>query len=390
MIVLHEEQHPACAWLERLVRGLADFADRRFFVLGVVVAVALAAWAAPQLGQADQERLDTAVKWGAPIGIFLISGVTMPTNELGAATRRLSAHLAIQSYNLLLIPCVTAAVCTPLRLVHVLSPSAADGMIITAALPTTVNMCIALTRAAFGDEALAVFNAVLGNLIGTVVSPLLIFAMLGQMASIPGERLIRSLSCKVIAPLFVGQLARTSRSVREWARQHKKMLSRTSESLLLVTVFATFVATFSQGFELPPDQLAIIAALVIVLHFAALGGAWVVSGMIPSGLPTMAHRVAFLFASTQKTMALGLPLFQILFSGRDDLAILITPLLIQHPLQLIFGSFLTARLADEVKAEINAASASRAPGGENRRSQHRANGYYVATTYLPASYRASM
>eukprot|EP00967_Tisochrysis_lutea_P145880 scaffold274466_cov33-Tisochrysis_lutea.AAC.2 len=66
------------------------------------------------------------------------------------------------------------------------------------------------------------------------------------MASIPGERLIRSLSCKVIAPLFVGQLARTSRSVREWARQHKKMLSRTSESLLLVTVFATFVATFSQ------------------------------------------------------------------------------------------------------------------------------------------------
>ena len=58
------------------------------------------------------------------------------------------------------------------------------------------------------------------------------------------------------------------------------------------------------------------------------------------------------------------------------------------PLQ--FGSFLTARLADEVKAEINAASASRAPGGENRRSQHRANGYYVATTYLPASYRASM
>jgi hypothetical protein len=37
----------------------------------------------------------------------------------------------------------------------------------------------------------------------------------------------------------------------------------------------------------------------------------------------------------QKTLSLGLPLFSILFGERDDLAILITPLLIQHPLQLI-------------------------------------------------------
>jgi hypothetical protein len=50
---------------------------------------------------------------------------------------------------------------------------------------------------------------------------------------------------------------------------------------------------------------------------------------------------------------LGLPLFGILFGDRDDLAILITPLLIQHPLQMIVRalaptplSYPSAALAD--------------------------------------------
>lgn len=54
-----------------------------------------------------------------------------------------------------------------------------------------------------------------------------------------------------------------------------------------------------QGFGLPPDQLAITFAIVASLHLAALAGAWGLSGLFPSGIPTMAHRVAFLYTATQ-------------------------------------------------------------------------------------------
>lgn len=164
-----------------LAAAAADFVDRRFFLLGIVAAVGLAGLSAPALDEAVRARLALAVDWTAPVGIFLISGLTMPTHQLGAATQLWRAHLAIQSFNLLLMPGVTAAVCAPLCAAGALSASAADGMVITAALPTTVNMCIALTRIANGDEPLAVFNAVLGNLLGTVVSPVLIFALLGKV-----------------------------------------------------------------------------------------------------------------------------------------------------------------------------------------------------------------
>lgn len=55
--------------------------------------------------------------------------------------------------------------------------------------------------------------------------------------------------------------------------------------------------------------------------------------------------------STHKTLALGLPLFKVIFQGRADLAVLCTPLLLQHPLQLVIGSAVAPRLKKAVEAE---------------------------------------
>ena len=86
-------------------------------------------------------------------------------------------------------------------------------------------------------------------------------------------------------------------------------------------------------------------ALVGATHAAALATAWRVGGALRL---RAADRVAFLMCSTQKTLALGLPLLLVVFQGRSDLAVLCTPLLLQHPLQLIVGSLLTSRLARAV------------------------------------------
>ena len=62
-------------------------------------------------------------------------------------------------------------------------------------------------------------------------------------------------------------------------------------------------------------------------------------------------RIAFIMCSTHKTLALGLPLFKVIFQGRADLAVLCTPLLLQHPLQLVIGSAVAPRLKKAVEAE---------------------------------------
>merc|ERR1712087_659550 len=106
------------------------------------------------------------------------------------------------------------------------------------AVPTTVNMCVALTRAAGGNEALAIFNAVIGNLLGVLLTPSLLLYLLGATSQISIVDATAKLLKKVVLPLIVGQLL--TPIVGDCFRSRKKVLSRPSDTLLLAIIYSTF------------------------------------------------------------------------------------------------------------------------------------------------------
>jgi len=321
--------------------------DRRFFLVGVVAAVGLAALV-PELGRKGGPLMpELTVNWGATGGIFLLSGLTLPSSQLAATAVRVKEHALIQAFNLAFVPLVMLAVCSGLGSVGLLPAALADGMLVMAAVPTTVNMCVALTRSAGANEALAIFNAVVGNVLGVVLTPWLVVRLVGAHGAIAGVDVLKKLTQKVVLPLLAGQLLRLLPAAPDLIKANKKRLSRTSESLLLLTVFTTFCDTFLQGTVLAPSTVAALLGLVASTHLFFLAAAWVASGWA-CGRDAMADRVAILYCATQKTLALGLPLLRILFQGRADLAVLCTPLLLQHPLQLIVGSLLQPVLSRRV------------------------------------------
>ena len=87
-------------------------------------------------------------------------------------------------------------------------PALRDGLLAMAAVPTTVNMCVALTRSAGGNEALAIFNAVIGNILGVVLTPFLLLRLLGTSSQLSIIDAVVKLSKKVVLPLVVGQMCR--------------------------------------------------------------------------------------------------------------------------------------------------------------------------------------
>ena len=320
------------------------FVDKRYFIAGAVVAVALAA-AAPMIGcTGGPLRPELTVNWGATCGIFLISGLTLPTSELAAAAFRVREHAAIQFFNLAVLPAVMWLITRLLD--GLISPSLRDGLLAMAALPTTINMCVALTRSAGGNEALAIFNAVIGNVLGVVATPLMVLLLLGASSQISLVDAMAKLSKKVILPLVIGQMLRPL--VAKTIQGRKQALSRTSETLLLAILYTTFCDTFLRGFGLPASSVGLLAVLLGSMHLVCLATAWQLARTI--GLQAR-DCVAFAMCSTHKTLALGLPLFKIIFQGRADLAVLLTPLILQHPLQLILGSMLAPRLKAIVELE---------------------------------------
>ena len=145
---------------------IAAFCDKNYFLVGLVTAVALAG-IAPGIGRKGGPLMpELTVAWGATCSIFVLAGLNLPTSELRRAAMSLKEHTLIQSINLALIPLAMLPLCNALLAGGLLSQSLRDGMLVMSALPTTVNMCVALSRSSAGDEALAIFNAVLGNLLG--------------------------------------------------------------------------------------------------------------------------------------------------------------------------------------------------------------------------------
>ena len=191
-------------------------------------------------------------------------------------------------------------------------------------------------------------NAVLGNLLGVVLTPYLLLRLVGTAGALSAIETLQKLATRVVLPLTVGQLLRSPLSNAGVLAGKKKMLSRTSESLLLLIVYSTFCDTFLRGFGIPATTLCGLLGLILAQHACHLVAAWQLGGALRLKAK---QRITLTLTATQKTLALGLPLLRVVFAGRPDLGVLCTPLLIQHPLQLFVGSVLSPKLKAVAEAE---------------------------------------
>jgi sodium/bile acid cotransporter 7 len=80
-------------------------------------------------------------------------------------------------------------------------------------MPPPVSSAVILTTAAGGNEAAAIFNSAFGSFLGIFVTPMLLFAVVGESAGVPLEKIFFSLTMTVVVPLIVGQVGYCGRNV---------------------------------------------------------------------------------------------------------------------------------------------------------------------------------
>lgn len=332
-------------WRAITLRAVVHHLQRHWFLIALGAAVA-GAMAAPDIARRDGSlHLEVAQPW-LVAGIFLISGLTLPTRNLRIALGRVRAHGLIQGINLIWAPLllVIADQCGALAS---LSPGLRIGALALACLPTTITSGVAFTRASGGDEALALFNATLGSLLGVLFSPLLVLALAGLHAELDRAAVLRDLAVQTILPLIIGQCARLA--IAAWADARRKPLSIVSNILVLITLWHVFSTTAAsgalRGSQVPAALL--IAAPLFAILFAT---AWWTSARPWFGLDR-AGRVAAIITASQKSAALGVPMLTVLASQRADIGLLCLPIVVYHVLQLSVAGALTASWQRWVHAE---------------------------------------
>lgn len=310
-----------------------------WFLAGMIAAVALA-WAFPRAGAPGgwlhPELLN---KVGVAL-IFFLNGVALSFAAMKAGALRWPVHVTVQVTTFVVFPLVGILLTAAAG--GWIAPELAIGFFYLCAVPSTVSSSVAMTAAARGNVPVAVFNATLSSVIGIVVTPLLIGWRLHTTgASLPLGSVILDLIVWLLLPLALGQLSRPL--LAEWALANKKLIHRVDRGTILFIIYTSFCDSIVRGIwsgRYDTILAAVVGSLVLFYVVFFIVGAIARAAGFDAG-----DRIAAIFCGSKKSIASGIPMAQLIFAGDPRLGLILLPLMVYHPLQLVICGVLAGRWA---------------------------------------------
>lgn len=315
------------------------------FLTGMVIAIVLAALFPAPGAAGGWLHPELLTKLGIAI-VFFLNGAGLSFKALKDGIFRWRLHVAIQAATFVLFPLIGLAVVALSR--HVISPDLGLGFFYLCALPSTVSSSVAMTSAARGNVPVAVFNATLSSLIGIFATPLWMSMMLrssGQHMDIMGVFI--DLLIWLVLPLVVGQLMRPL--IGAFLTKHKKLTQTVDRGTILILVYTSFCDSFAHHIwsQNSPATLLLVAFATLALFFVVLFLLWQACDRFGVDAPA---RAAVVFCGTKKSLANGVPMAALIFTGHPaGLGLILLPIMIYHPLQLLICTPLASRWAREAE-----------------------------------------
>jgi len=226
---------------------------------------------------------------------------------------------------------------------HWLPPELALGVLYVSILPSTVQSSIALTGLARGNVAAAICAASLSNILGVVVTPLLAAWLLSTKGVTIDASSILGICVQLLLPFALGQMLRPL--IGAFIERSKRLTTVVDRGSILLIVYSAFSAGVVGGIwsrvDLP--SLSLVIGLDLVMLLVVIGIMWAMGRA--AGI-SRADRVSLLFCGSQKSLASGVPMANVLFAGLST-GLVILPIMLYHQFQLFLSAAIAQRLAQQ-------------------------------------------
>ena len=274
------------------------------------------------------------------IVLFLMS-VTLNGRKLVDAIAKPAATLWACGVNYGLLPLLAI----PLSAVQS-TRDFAVGLLITAAVPSTMASASIWTRKARGNDAVSMLTTCLTNGLCFIITPLWLAASLGDVVQLDIVEMIKRLFFTALLPIAIGQCCRLATKISEWADRYKTPLGVIAQSLLLWLIFQSAVDGGNQFQNSPagnlnPVSLVNVWIACLLLHFAGVFIAFYGGQLLRLKREDI---VACIFSGSQKTLPIGIYIATDLLAGKN-LPFAAFPILIFHASQLFLDTLLIEPLA---------------------------------------------
>ncbi|WP_199730510.1 bile acid:sodium symporter family protein [Amycolatopsis panacis] len=271
--------------------------------------------------------------------LFFLYGARLSGQEALDGLRHWRLHTTVLCATFVLFPLLglAASLLSP----GLLTEPLYTGVLFLCLLPSTVQSSIAFTSIAKGNVAAAICSASLSNLLGIVLTPLLVALLLSADGPGVSGSAVLDIVAQLLLPFVAGQLAR--RWIGPWVQQHSTPLKLVDRGSILLVVYTAFSAGMAEGtwHTLEPGPLLVLLAVCVLLLAIVLGATG--GGAKLLGF-SRADRITIVFCGSKKSLASGLPMATVLF-GHSEVGLIVLPLMLFHQIQLIVCAAMARRYA---------------------------------------------
>jgi sodium/bile acid cotransporter 7 len=306
------------------------------YILALLATVALAS-VLPARGQ-----LAVGVGWAAngAVGfLFFLYGARLSLAEALAGLRQWRLHAVVLASTFVLFPLLGLG--ARLLVPVVLSPALYSGLLFLCCLPSTVQSSIAFTSIARGNVAAAICSASFSNVLGIVITPVLVTLLLATKQHPDGSFSgpMQSIVLQLLMPFIVGQLVRGW--IAGFTTRHKRILGLVDRGSILLVVYTAFSEGVVSGIwhKLSPANLGLLLATDAILLALVLCATTAVARRLKF---SRADEIVIVFCGSKKSLASGIPMASVLFSSHV-IGLTVLPLMLFHQIQLMTCAWLARR-----------------------------------------------
>lgn len=330
--------------LKHLKRVVTDW-----FLCGMVLATVLA-YFFPSFGATGGGmHAEYVINIGVFV-VFFLHGVNLSSEQIKHGLKNWRLHIMVQVFTFVVFP-VIWLVCDKAFGAYV--PALLMlGFLYLCALPSTISSSVALTGSAGGNVPAAILNASMSSVFGIFMTPWLVSLVVGTgSGGIDLGSTLLKLSLMLLLPLVLGQLVRPL--VGKFFARHKKYTNLIDKIVILLLVYAAFCNSMVSGLWQTQGNSVIAMAFVgstVLLAVILL----LTTGTARALKFNHADKVAAVFCATKKSLAAGAPMAALIFGTNPGLGLILLPIMIYHPLQLIVCSVMAENYAHRHKQQLSA------------------------------------
>ena len=302
----------------------------------LIVSMVVAASFLPARGEAA-----TAFGWATKVAIglvFFLHGARLSREAVIGGLTHWKLHLVVLAATFGLFPLLCLGIAALPG--WITPPALAGGIVFLGCLPSTIQSSIGFTVIARGNVAAAVAAASASNLLGIVVTPVLVGLLLHARGAIsPGSAW--AIVLQLLAPFLAGQLLRGW--IGGWVAAHAKLVQVVDRGSILLVVYSAFSSAVVGGVwsQIGALDLARLLMLCLLLLAIVLTATFFTARTLSFAKP---DEIAIVFCGSKKSLASGVPMAGVLFPpATAGLALL--PLMLFHQLQLMVCAVIAQRYA---------------------------------------------